>query len=329
MRNIFLLLLISFYHVGKCCYNEYRALLNGKIVYREAVNPNAAPRARFDSEEDKAFLRERIKEVDSIYKLKHSINDYSDLGTLLAYNGQLIKAKRIFLDIESKYPGLYQTAANLGTTYELLGKNDSALLWIRKAISINPDSHEGSEWIHLKILEAKIKAKGDSKYLWTYNILSLDFGDNEVPKLPPNIDLLKISKDLFHQLEERMTFVKPKDPIVAQLLYNLGNAIAIRDDVTSALQIYKVAEEYGYSTPLFETRRAYFTNLQSEADLKNNHQKKNNKQIKDNKEKLTKKNFSYKPLILILITTVVGLILTIIIVQQIKKRRLAKDSTNS
>ena len=316
MRNIFLLLLISFQQIGKCCYNEYRALLNGKIVYKEAINPDAAPRARFDSKHEKDFLRERIKELDSIYKLTHSIKDYSDLGTLLAYNGQLLKAKRIFQDIESKSPGLYQTAANLGTTYELLGQNDSALLWISKAIKINPDSHEGSEWIHLKILEAKIKAKGDSKYLWTYDILSLDFGDGKVPKAPPNIDLIKVCKDLSHQLEERMAFVKPKDPIVAQLLFNLGNAEAIIVDLKSALQIYKAASEYGYSSELFKTRRAYFTRLQSKADLKNNIQE------------FAQEHSSYLPIILISVIAVL-LILTIILFRQIKKRRLRKISTNS
>ncbi len=248
-----------------CCINEYRTLLSGEVVYAEAVDK--APGPRFNSEDHSGLLK-KLHEADSIYRLTGKLEDYSDLGAMFLYTGQYLQAKKIFLEIERNAPGLYQTAANLGTTYELLGRNDSALYWIRKAVEINPGSHRGSEWIHVKILEAKIKANGSENYLWTHSILGLNFGDDKAPENKNNIDLYSLRDHLYEQLEERMFFIKPKDPVVAQLLFDLGNVMAITEDVKSGLQIYEAAKEYGYSSHLLSIRESYFNSLQSKADLR-------------------------------------------------------------
>lgn len=252
---------------GKSCINEHRVLLNGSLIYTDGEN--ASPGGRFNKN-DKAYLLEILNEADSIYTVTGKLEDYSDLGAMLVYNGQYLKAKKIFQEIERKSPGLYQTAANLGTTYELIGKNDSALYWIKRAIQINPDSHGGSEWIHVKILEAKIKANGNEELLWKYYILSLDFGDGEIPVNKNNIELNELQQHLYDQLNERMSFIDPKDPIVAQLLFDLGNVVALTRDVTSGLQIFQSAKDYGYSSDVFEKRITYFKKLQKKADFRNN-----------------------------------------------------------
>jgi tetratricopeptide (TPR) repeat protein len=248
------------------CMNEYRVLLNGNVHFGE--ERYVVPYARYDLD-DKRVILEEIHEADSIYTLTGKTEDYSDLGTLHAYNGQFMKAKKIFLEIERRSPGLYITAANLGTVYELLGQNDSALYWIKKAIAINPDSHKGSEWIHEKILEAKMRANGDENYLRTYSILNLDFGDQKIPENKNELDLEKLGPQLLSQLRERMSFVKPKDPVVAQLLFDLGNVNSILYDVSSAVPVYKLAEEYGYSSEVFEKRQSYFKRMQIKAELMN------------------------------------------------------------
>jgi tetratricopeptide (TPR) repeat protein len=181
-----------------------------------------------------------------------------------------LKAKSIYLEIEKKSPGRYQTAANLGTTYELLGQNDSALYWIKKAVKIFPNSHNGSEWIHVKILEAKVKANGDENYLWTHSILSLDFGNEEIPENKHKLNVRELNKQLYFQLIERMSFIKPKDPVIAQLLFDLGNTTALTTDATGGLQVYRVAQEYGYSSELFTKRKEHFEDLQFWADFRNN-----------------------------------------------------------
>ncbi len=297
---------------GHCCINEYRTLLSGEVIFTDAGN--AAPIGRFNAN-NKPYLFKKLHEADSIYQLTGKLEDYSDLGSMLVYAGQYLKAKQIFQDIEQKTPGLYQTAANLGTTYELLGQNDSALYWIKRAVEINPNSHRGSEWIHVKILEAKVKANGDEKYLWTHNILSLNFGDDKIPVNKDNIDLNDLPDQLYDQLNERMSFIKPKDPIVAQLLFDLGNVCALTRDATSGLQIYQSAKEYGYTSDLFDKRLSYFESLQLKADFRNN------------TEGWAKDNPMFA-LIIVGTVSVGGLLGIIFLFRRIKKRRHERTSTN-
>jgi tetratricopeptide (TPR) repeat protein len=247
------------------CINEYRAHLDGSVEFSDA-GVYAVPYPKYNLD-DKANLLTKLNEADTLYKRTKRLEDYSDFAALLVYDGQYERAKQIFIYIESKKPGLYNTAANLGTTYELLGMNDSAYYWIKKAMRINPNSHGGSEWIHLKILEAKIKAKGDEKYLWAHSILSLDFGRNEKPENINKLDLEKLREQIHIQLEERMSFIKPKDPVVAQLLFDLGNLSAMTLDVKSGLEIFAVAERYGYASDLLNKRKAHFLRLQSRAEV--------------------------------------------------------------
>lgn len=297
---------------GQCCINEYRTLLSGEVIFTDAGN--VAPIGRFNAN-NKPFLLKKLHEADSIYKRTGKLEDYSDLGSMLVYTGQYLKAKQIFQEIEQKTPGLYQTAANLGTTYELLGQNDSALYWIKRAVEINPNSHRGSEWIHVKILEAKIKANGDEKYLWRHSILSLDFGDDKIPVNKTNLNLQNLRDNLYDQLNERISFIKPKDPIVAQLLFDFGNVCALTRDATSGLQVYQSAKEYGYISDLFDKRISYFEKLQFKADFRNN------------TEGWAKDNPIFA-LIIVGIIFVGGLIGIILLFRRIKRRRHEKRSTN-
>ena len=251
---------------GRSCINEYKALLNGDVIFTDAYNASLHARLNLD---DKALFRRRLHKADSTYRATGRLEDYSDYAVMLVYTGNYQQAKKTLREIEQTLPGLYNTAANLGTVYELLGQNDSAFYWIKKAIEIDSASHHGSEWIHLKILEAKLKAKGDERYYSNHNILSLDFGLDEIPENKNNLDLKKLQDDLYYQLSERMSFIKPKDAIVAQLLFDLGTVTAMVRDVKSAIQIYESAKEYGYSSELFDRRLSYFKILQQEADQKN------------------------------------------------------------
>ncbi|MCF8428414.1 MAG: tetratricopeptide repeat protein [Bacteroidia bacterium] len=312
IKYLTIVLFLFMGQAGQCCINEYRTLLSGKLVFTDAEN--MAPIGRFNAN-NKPYLLEKLHEADSIYRLTGKLEDYSDLGSMLIYTGEYLKAKQIFQDIEQKTPGLYQTAANLGTAYELLGQNDSALHWIKRAVEINPNSHRGSEWIHVKILEAKVKANGDEKYLWTHSILSLNFGNDKVPVNKTNLDLHNLRDHLYDQLNERMSFIKPKDPIVAQLLFDLGNVCALTLDATSGLQVYQSAKEYGYSSDLFDIRQSYFEKLQLKADFRN----KTEGWAKDNPL------FALTILGTIFIAGLAGIIF---LFRRIKKRRHEKRSTN-
>jgi tetratricopeptide (TPR) repeat protein len=262
--SILALFVSAFAINGYCCINEYHARLDGSIVYEDAdwgggisgnyMNP------------DKLALA--LKKTDSLYMVTGDIQYYSDHGVYLIYGGKYDEARRIFLEIENKSPALYATAANLGTAYELLGMNDSALHWIKRSVEIDPNSHEGSEWIHVKILEAKIASKDDPNYFRSHSILGIDLGDDRVPVNKNNIDIVKIAGQIRYQLQERMTFVKPPDPVVAQLLFDYGSLTAMNDNVKSAIRVYEQARKYGYTGELVDKREEHFRDLQETADNK-------------------------------------------------------------
>lgn len=260
------LIIVSIFN-GNCCMNEYRTLLNGEVVFTD--KDDAAPEGRFNIA-NKTMLLEKLNQAYNIYKSSHSFKDYSDYAVMLTYNGRYEEAKAIFLSIEEKTPNLYETAANLGTTYELLGQIDSAIYWLTKALKIKPDSHYDSEWIHLKILEFKKLANGDEQKLWNTDILSLGLGENLLPEYSGNKHLWEIRQQIYSQLTERMSFIQPKDPVIGRLLFDLGNVTALDKNVEGALQVYEKARAYGYNSDLFNKREKNFKSLQFKANFINN-----------------------------------------------------------
>lgn len=175
-----------------------------------------------------------------------------DYGLYLVYDQQYEEAEKVFRNIIQTWPDRYEAASNLGTILEVNGKNAEALKWIKKAIKIDPESHEGSEWLHVKILEAKLGGKNK----WTgASITGTDFGREDVPASNLDVQALKtLQKHLFFQLNERVTFIPPKEPYIAALLFELGNVTLALGDSESALSIYKKAKKYGFQQPLIDAR---------------------------------------------------------------------------
>lgn len=268
IRSLALLFFFTFSVSTFACINEMRALLSGKHVQVGGLG-DEVPTGRDHSEDDtKAHYLKQLAYLDSAWKTDKKIDDYSDYGVYLIYLGRYKEAKEVYQQIESTHPGRYSTAANIGTIYELLGQNDSALFWIKKAIQIDPTSHMESEWLHAKILEAKINSDNavNSQFL-----IGTTFGSDIKPitTLSEN-ELNKLRQAIYYQLDERMSFIKPEDKIVGLLLFELGNITALTRDVTSALRIYDKAVEYGFINDVLKKRYEYFLSLQK--GLKNEYQ---------------------------------------------------------
>ena len=66
--------------------------------------------------------------------------------------------------------------------------------------------------------------------------------------------LKKLSNALYYQLNERVSFVKPKEKIVAQLLFDLGNVAFLLGNFHDAVTNYELAKQYGFSDQLIEAR---------------------------------------------------------------------------
>lgn len=190
----------------------------------------------------------------------------NDYAVVLLHLGETAEALRMLHENERTTPGLYQTATNLGTAYELSGDNVRARQWILEGIRRNPQSHHGSEWLHVAILNAKIALASDPQYLQKRSVLNMDFGDGAVPKRPTRVPLdntrtttltLEQTADaIMTQLHERLQFVKAPDAIVGDLLFDYGNLLMLTGTMESASAMYDLALKYGTSDAALAKQRA-------------------------------------------------------------------------
>ena len=183
-----------------------------------------------------------------------SFDNLNNLAAVLIRHGRLPNAVSLLQFLERKYPGHYQTASNMGTAYELMGRNEDALKWILEGLKRNPDDHLGTEWLHVHILNAKLgrvpsAAPGDS-------ILNLDFGNDVMPRRPASLpvgntgkplSLFSVGIALRYQLVERIEFVAAPDTMVAGLLLDWANLELLAGAVESADVLYDAAIRYGSS----------------------------------------------------------------------------------
>lgn len=246
--------------IASGCINEYSTLLSGKVIMDEGGHCPLS----FGSV-DRAALQAKLDSLDALGTENPSGENLSDRGVLLIYLGRYDEALVQFRELRGFDP--YTVCANMGTTFELMGKNDSALFYIRKAVEINPGAHDGSEWIHVKILERKVALEDKSRVQGA--LLGFSFGENELPVAPEGFDLSALRSQLRYQLKERMTFVKPPEAIVGELLFELGNIEAFSNSVECAVDVYDVSKEYGFASEVFARRYAKLSGMTGKATILN------------------------------------------------------------
>ena len=192
-----------------------------------------------------------IRKLDSLYQVKPNSDYLNEKGIVYIVSKDYQKAIDLYLDIEKKTPGIYSTASNLGTAYELIGDNVNALKWIERALELNPYSHQKSEWIHVNILKYKLGQIG----LTSKSLINTDFGSEDFPKTNlSKQDLEQLLTQMYFQLNERRSFVEPKDEIVAQLLFDYGNGLLLNDKRAEAKEVYEHAIKYGFESLMIHKR---------------------------------------------------------------------------
>lgn len=158
-----------------------------------------------------------------------SIEVTTDLAVANIISGHYEVAVNLLRNLERSHPGLSRTASNLGTALELSGKNKDALHWIKEGVVRNPQDHEGTEWLHVKILEAKIALAEDPSWLLENNVLGVSFGTDSRPKVPTALptdqfgkplSLEKVEKAINYQLGERLKFVSAPDPLIGNIYFS-------------------------------------------------------------------------------------------------------------
>lgn len=304
-KSLFTTLLLVTSLGSIACINEYRTQLTGKVVYGSPVSGRVSVQ-----EIDTLELKDRANVLLLAYHRSDSIEYFSDYAAALIYLGEYQKAKQIYHQIESETPDLYTTASNLGTIYELIGQPDSALFWIKKSMVLNNQSHGGSEWIHVKILEFKLAQSKD----YQQSILGLNFGSDSIPSNPENYNLEEMYTHLWHQLKERTNFVKPKNEIVGNIYFDLGNVGAQHRDMEIALESYAAAKEYGFESELMDARIAVMERLKFK-EVPNDQMEGVKALIRGNME-----NLLWVALFLIILFLTISVKLTLKFIRKRKKR---------
>lgn len=251
MKKLLIAFTLTFSFMFKsfaCLNGESYLLKDGTLLYEDVEEKVPHGHEYFDDINYNGI----IKRLDSLYKVTKDLDYLSDKGVVLVLLKKYNEAITLYLEIEKKKPNRYSTASNIGTAYELVGQNEKALKWIKRAVEIDADSHFGSEWIHVKILEAKIK--GEQFYTTSF-LLNTNFGVDSKPNSGISQEkLTDLHTQLFYQLNERMSFVKPKDKLVAQLLFDLGNTAYELGWYHYAYSDYQLAINYGFEDKLIDSR---------------------------------------------------------------------------
>ncbi|HXI72807.1 MAG TPA: hypothetical protein VNN22_20910 [Verrucomicrobiae bacterium] len=177
-----------------------------------------------------------------------NFNDRSDYAVALMFLGRSTEAVEQLNKLEQERPGEFFIAANLGTAYELSGNNLEALKWINEGIRRNPKDHEGTEWLHGKILAAKIAQTKDPHYFDDHSVLELrpDQIGERMTIDGKNMSAKELADAIQYQLGERLQFVKSTNPAVASLLYDYASIEAATRSMESAKHILTMATDYGY-----------------------------------------------------------------------------------
>jgi hypothetical protein len=119
------------------------------------------------------------------------------------------------LALEAEFPGLDKMAASLGMAYELAGNLEEAVIWIARRMERDADSPDGTEWLHLAILRAKLRMREDNGWLKDHSVLD-DISDADPKEILRVID---------GHLAERLRFVRPADAIVCDLFYQAARRV--------------------------------------------------------------------------------------------------------
>ncbi|MET0945402.1 MAG: tetratricopeptide repeat protein [Flavobacterium sp.] len=246
----FLVVLVLVSFKSFACLNwEIKTLKNKVEIYRDRTYQYVPDGHNYKIKDFPSL----ILDLENGYQKTNDVDYLSDKGYVLIIQGKYNEALKLYLEIEKIKPNRYSTASNLGTLYELMGENQKAYDWIKKAIKINPKSHDGSEWLHLKILEAKIQNLQNATGTFFINT---NFGSEIIPKTNFGDEKLARLKDaLYYQLNERISFIKPEDKIISVLLFELGNIATIENyDPESASKVYELSKKYGFRSELLNER---------------------------------------------------------------------------
>lgn len=232
MRYFILLILSLNNYSAFACLNEEHITKSGKST----IDAFSLRDLRFYKTHDKATLELALKNLlsEKPSTAEDILSTQNSIAIVYIKLGKLKEAEEILLALLKKNPKNYSVTINLGTLYELQGKNTQAMEFIKKAVAINPESHSGSEWFHVKVLEFKLKNIAEDK-ITSQNIL--DLYSRKEPAT-------NIAYDVSYQLQERIPFTPAPNLLIAKVMQELGDYLADSVSIKGAYIIYETGMDY-------------------------------------------------------------------------------------
>ncbi len=238
MKAFFLFTLLSIAVFSFACLNEHHVTKYGK----ESIDGFSMHEVHFYKQHNKAVLEEYIQNLqkETPKTVEDVLANQNSIAVSYIKLGRLEDAEKILNALLKQYPADYSITVNLGTLYELQGKNQKALDYIKKAISINPESHGGSEWFHIRVLEFKLKNLPDSK-ITEQDILQIA----AIKK-----DNSSIAYEIQYQLQERIPFTPAPNLIMAKILQEYADFLADSVSLKAAYIVYEMGMQYDENNAL-------------------------------------------------------------------------------
>lgn len=231
-KGLLLFSSLLFLYTSTACLNEYHVSKSGKVT----IDHFEIGLLHFIRDFNTAELNEDLDVLlkDTTTDKEKILYNKNDIAVKYIKLGKLQEARTILEELLKTDPNEYNVIVNLGTLYELMGENNKALTYIKKAMSINSASHKGSEWFHENVLEYKLKNRTD-KQIPTDLILDLKNSKHEAREL---------SEGVAFQLQERIPFTPTPNLIMAKILMEYGDYMADSLSVEAAYVLYGIAQEY-------------------------------------------------------------------------------------
>lgn len=165
-----------------------------------------------------------IPEAEEAHRRSPTLETTNDLAVALILAGRMEEGIERLRELEKSRPGSALVAGNLGTALGYAGHADEALPWIRESVRRDPSVHQGSEWVHLKFLEARLALQRDPDWLRRNSVI----GWREGQRLPPNErSQPRTHRELVdaigYQLEQHTKFIAPPDAVIGDLYLTLGD----------------------------------------------------------------------------------------------------------
>ena len=208
--------------------------------------------------EGQSVWQGRVAHWQPIADREWDFRSQNNYAASLAHVGRYQDALQRLHTIERVLPGHPFTAYNLATVYELKGDLPRALKWVKTGVAREKNTAsrhalDKTEWLHVRILEARMRAQLAPESLGAQSIAGLDFGRQTEPQTPivtardadgQPYSPGDVSLALFEQTHERLEFVPAPDPVVADLLFDLAN-LSYADEPEQAREVLEMALQYG------------------------------------------------------------------------------------